>query len=138
MQATARAGTLSAFVALVGAAVLTFIFHRANTEVALRVAASFGVFAAGAAFVVVWLITRRRMRGLSPVLGGRLGAIAALGTFLITVAVHTAVYPGSGGFLTSLPAVLSIGAVMFGWVVALVGAGVGLLCERLYFSGSKQ
>jgi len=62
------------------------------------------------------------------------GAFLSVVTFLIAVVGHTAFFPGQGGFFVSLIPVMLIGLAMFGWGIAIVGACVGVFCERRYFA----
>ena len=128
------ASRFSAIVAAVFGAALTYLYHRNSGWNDLLVVSLFGVLAGVVAYGLVYLVSMSRLGKAKPILGWWRGAAVGFGTFLIVVLLHTAFFPGMGGFFVSLAPVLFIVTIMFGWAVAIVGAFVGAFCERQYFA----
>lgn len=132
----ARAATLSAWVAFVSALGPVYMFHHHRGPVTIWVSLVFGALAAAVAFFAVASITRKRWMHVTPVLGARRGAGAALATFMLTLFLHVCVYAGEGPLWIMLLLTLGMGIVLLGWVVALIGAAVGIYCEKTYFEST--
>ncbi|OGB21002.1 MAG: hypothetical protein A3I66_15040 [Burkholderiales bacterium RIFCSPLOWO2_02_FULL_57_36] len=134
MASVHYASRFSAIVAAVSGTALTYLYHRNSGWNASLVVSIFGVLAGMVAYGLVYWVSFSRLGKARPILGWWRGSAIGLGTFLIVVMLHTAFFPGHGGFFVSLAPVLLIGIVMFGWAVAIVGACVGAFCERQYFA----
>jgi hypothetical protein len=100
----------------------------------LIIALLFSLLAGGLSYFIVHFVASRRIEKNAPVLGWWRGAIIALAVFVAVVLIHTLIFPGQGGFIVSALPVLFIGLAMFGWLVAIVGALVGVVCERKFFA----
>ena len=112
---------------------LTLLFHFNRGAIALPIGLAFGVLSAFVGYLLVFYLVRRRYGNTKPVFGELRGSVLGTSTFLISVSAHTALFPGAGGFLSSIFPIMFIGLVMFGWIVALIGAELGAFCERHYF-----
>lgn len=127
----------SRFIAIIAAicgGLLTLFFHQSRGPVSGLIGVVFGAVSAFVAYGLVYGFSRGRIGNKKPVLGAIRGAMLGVATFLIAVIVHTALFPGKGGFFISLTPILLIGLGMFSWAVALVGGCVGVFCERRYFA----
>lgn len=127
------ASRATALAAGIFGSLLTWLFHQPSGVIAMFIGAAFGAVSALVAYALVYRVALRRLENNKPVLGAIRGAALGIATFLIAVIVHTAFFPGRGGFFVSLVPILLIGLAMFGWGVAIVGACLGLFCERRYF-----
>jgi len=117
----------------VSGALLTWLFHRNDGLSSIPIGVAFGALSGFVAYSLIYCLTRARFEEKRPVLGAARGAALGIATFVISLICHTALFPGKGGFLTSLGPITLIGVAMFGWCVAAIGACVGLYCERHYF-----
>ena len=133
MSQVHAASRTTAMAAGISGGLLTWVFHRNDGLSSLPIGVAFGTLAALVAYSLVYCLTRARLQDRRPVLGAARGASIGIATFAISVICHTAIFPGKGGFFTSLIPIMLIGLAMFGWCVAAIGACVGLLCERRYF-----
>ncbi len=113
---------------------LTWLFHRNAGAIAASVGMAFGALSALVAYALVYHVARRRLGNKKPVLGALRGAVLGVATFLIAVISHTAFFQGQGGFFVSLVPVMLVGLAMFGRGLAIVGACVGVFCERRHFA----
>lgn len=128
------AAILCATVALVAAFGPVYLYHRERGAVAVWLGLAFSVFAAA----MTGLLTRKVVQGRStvykPVLGGKRGSGIALTIYASTLVVHVALFHHDGAFWIILSFTLVWGMALFGWSIALIGALVGIYCERKYFS----
>jgi hypothetical protein len=113
---------------------VAWFHHGRGAAVALVLAVLFSTLCAIVAFALSYRAIAKRLGKAKPVLGAFRGSLIATSTFVIAVLVHTAAFPGNGGFLTSIVPVLVIGFGTLGWLVAAIGAAVGAFCERHYFA----
>lgn len=113
--------------------ILTWLFHYPSGAIAVFIGVAFGAVSALVAYALVYRVALRRLKNKKPVLGAIRGAALGIATFLIAVIGHTAFFQGRGGFFVSLVPIILIGLAMFGLGVAIVGACLGLFCERRYF-----
>ncbi len=110
-----------------------YVFHHNRGPVAIAISLVFSLLAAMVAFFAIPRTARYRWMQTTSVLGARRGACVALVTYLITLVSHFCVYYGEGAFWTLLLLTVGMGMALFGWVVATIGAMVGIYCEKTYF-----
>lgn len=128
------ASRFTAIVAAIFGGSLACLFHYNRGPISVLIGGGFGAVSALVAYGLVYRVTRSRVGIKKPVLGPMLGALLGLATFLVSVIGHTVFFPGQGSFLASLIPISFIGLGMFGWLVAIIGACVGVFCERRYFA----
>ena len=134
MSAAHSASRVTALASGISGSLLTWLFHHNSGAIAVLIGVVFGAISAVVAYALVYRMVRSRLRNKKPVLGAVRGALLGVATFLIAVIIHTVSFPGQGGFFPSLIPIILIGLAMFGWGVAIVGACVGVFCERRYFA----
>lgn len=110
-----------------------YLFHHNRGPIAVFISIAFSLLAAVVAFFTIEWITRRRWMHVEPVLGALRGSGAALATYTVTLVAHVCVYRNEGPLWVSLLLTLAFGTVLFGWIVASVGAMVGMYCEKTCF-----
>lgn len=132
-----NASALAAMVAFGSALGPVYLFHGNRGSVAILNSILFSVLAALVAFFTVEMITRHRWAQRTPVLGARRGACAALVTYTVTLVVHACVH-GDGPVWIFLALTLAYGIVLFGWVIAIMGAMVGVYCEKTFFNSAMR
>lgn len=96
------ASRVTALAAGILGSLLTWLFHQPSGAIAMFIGAAFGAVSALVAYALVYRVAPRRLENKKPVLGAIRGAALGIATFLIAVIVHTAFFPGRGGFFVSL------------------------------------
>lgn len=135
MQLATKTGLFAAGAACVTAGGLIILLYGWFELPALLMATlGFGVLAAAVSFVVVFFTVSRHIGRFLPVLGAARGAALAVLTFMLCLIPHAVIFSGSGGFVPSLIGQFVLGLVLFGWLVAIVGALVGYATDRVFFS----
>lgn len=127
------ASTISAMVAFGSALGPVYVFHHNRGPVAIAISLVFSLLAAMVAFFAIAQTTRGRLGQMTPVLGAGRGASAAVVTYMTTLVSHFCAYHGEGAFWPLLLLTVGMGMALFGWVVATIGAMVGVYCEKTYF-----
>ncbi len=125
---------LCAAVAAIVSWPMVYWFHFFGMEShPAELASAFSLVAAGLAEFWVWVALSWRIRTAKiPAFGGWVGAGLAILVFLCGVMIHTIAFPGHGGFFSSIFPILAIGLILFGWAIALIGAALGALCQRIF------
>lgn len=126
--------TASGMAAIFAGPFVSWFHFGQGGATAVRLATLFSTLCAMVAFCLTYCVTVNRSGIAKPVFGAFRGSVVAIATFLVAVLAHTLVFPGNGGFRVSIFPVLLIGLATFGWLVAGIGAAVGLFCERHYFA----
>jgi hypothetical protein len=127
------ASTISAIVAFGSALGPVYLFHHNRGRIAIFISLAFSLLAAVIAYFIVERITRDRWTHATPVFGALRGAGAAVATYTLTLVAHVCVNLTEGPLWVGLLLTLAFGIVLFGWVVAIVGAMVGMYCEIICF-----
>lgn len=109
------------------------MFHHNRGSIALFITMAFSLLAAVVAYCTVLRITRDRWMHAKPVLGAVRGAGAALTTYTLTLVTHVCINQPDGPLWVGLLFTLGFGLVLFGWIVAIIGAMVGGYCEKACF-----
>jgi len=135
MNPSAKAGTLAAITAAVSAGILAALFHSwREAESLAAVVAFFAVLAGAISFAFTYRLCKSRFGTSQPVLGAIRGSALALATFVACTIPHAIFFPGAQGVLASLVGQLLIAGLSLGVLVVALGAGVGVMAERLFLA----
>jgi hypothetical protein len=130
-----KVSLIAAVSGAVSAFLLTWWFHlHSALFISLFTALSFSVVTFIVAYGLTFICITKRNGIRKPVPGALRGAALGMATFIAVVILHTAIFPGNGGFLFSVLPILGIGLSMFGWAVAIIGSCIGMWCERRYLA----